>query len=299
MAAKDLLVGFCPMQEHPGEVPPEVLEHYGQIDEGGRITEGLGCLELLRTREILRRHLPEAPGRILDVGGGTGVHAQWLAADGYEVHVVDPVPAHVAQAVQAAPAAPVAPVGTEAPSSGRVTAEVGDARRLSASDASVDAVLVLGPLYHLTDGADRVRALSEARRVVRPGGVIFAAAISRFASLFDGLARGRLFEPGFGDIVDRDLREGQHRNPTGRPEWFTTAYFHHPDELRREAEAAGLEVVEIVGVEGLAGWLPQLDASFDSDQRREAILFSARAVEAEPTLLGLSAHLLLVARAPS
>ncbi len=269
------------MQERPDEVPAEVLEHYGQIDEGGRITEGLGRLELLRTREILRRHLPEAPARILDVGGGTGVHAQWLAADGYEVHVVDPVPAHVAQAAQAA-----------------VTAEVGDARRLSASDASVDAVLVLGPLYHLTHGADRVRALSEARRVVRPGGVIFAAAISRFASLFDGLARGRLFEPGFGDIVERDLREGQHRNPTGRPEWFTTAYFHHPDELRREAEVAGLEVVEIVGVEGLAGWLPHLEALFDSDQHRDAILSAARAVETEPTLLGLSAHLILVARAP-
>jgi SAM-dependent methyltransferase len=280
------------MDAHPGEVPSEVLEHYGQVDEGGRITEGLGRLELLRTREILRRHLPKAPGAILDVGGGTGVHAQWLAADGYDVHVVDPVPAHVAQAAEAAGA------GSAAPSSGRVTAEVGDARRLSAPDASVDAVVALGPLYHLTDRADRVGALREARRVVRPGGVIFAAAISRFASLFDGLAQGRLFEPGFSDIVDRDLREGQHRNPTGRPEWFTTAYFHHPDELRREAEDAGLEVVEVVGVEGLAGWLADLEGPFDSDQHRDAIVFSARAVEAEPTLLGLSAHLILVARAP-
>jgi SAM-dependent methyltransferase len=275
------------MQERRSEVPLEVLEHYEQIDEGHRITEGLGRLELLRTQEILRRHLPEAPGRILDVGGGTGVHAQWLAADGHDVHVVDPVPAHVEQA------------RGQSGSPGRVTAEVGDARRLSAPDASVDAVLVLGPLYHLTDRADRVRTLTEARRVVRPGALVFAAAISRFASLFDGLARGRLFEAGFSAIVDRDLRDGQHRNPTSRPEWFTTAYFHHPDELRREAEDAGLEVIEIVGVEGLAGWLAHLEPRLDTAEGREAILAAARAVEAEPALLGLSAHLVLVARAPS
>jgi ubiquinone/menaquinone biosynthesis C-methylase UbiE len=269
------------------EVPLEVVEHYEQIDEGRRITEGLGRLELLRTREILRRHLPRAPQRILDVGGATGVHAQWLAADGHDVHVVDPVAAHVEQA------------RAQSGSSGRVTAEVGDARDLPVADASVDAALVLGPLYHLTDRSDRVRALAEARRVVRPGGVIFAAAISRFASLFDGLVRGYLFEPGFSEIVDRDLREGQHRNPSDRPEWFTTAYFHHPDELRGEAEDGGLEVVEVVGVEGMAGWIPDLEADLDSEERRRAILYAARAVESEPVLLGLSAHLVMVARAPS
>ncbi len=96
--------------------------------------------------------------------------------------------------------------------------------------------------------------------------------------------------------MDRDLAEGRHRNPSDRPEWFTTAYFHHPDELRQEAKAAGLQVVEIVGVEGLAKWLPQLQARFDTERDRDTIMFSARVVEREPTLLGLSAHLILVAR---
>ena len=94
--------------------------------------------------------------------------------------------------------------------------------------------------------------------MVRPDGPVFVAAISRFASLFDGLVRGLLFEAGFKDIVDRDLLEGQHRNPTGRPDWFTTAYFHHPEELRAEAGDAGLEVVEVLGVEGMAGWVSDL-----------------------------------------
>jgi SAM-dependent methyltransferase len=265
--------------------PDEILEHYDrEIDEGQRITRGLGQLELLRTREIVRRHLPPPPRRVLDVGGGTGVHAAWLAADGHQVHLVDRVPRHVARA-RGLGAGP-----------GRVTASVGDARHLPAGDASVDAVLLLGPLYHLTERPDRVRALGEAARVVRPGGPVIAAAVCRFASLFDGLARGFLFDPEFLPIVERDLDEGQHRNPRRRPHWFTTAYFHHPEELRAEVADAGLEMVELVGVEGLAGSLPQLERRWQDDRDRELILWSARVVEAEPSLLGLSAHLLAVAR---
>jgi SAM-dependent methyltransferase len=179
---------------------------------------------------------------------------------------------------------------------GRVTAEVGDARDLPVDDGTFDAVLLFGPLYHLTLRDDRLLAWAEAQRVVRRGGFIFAAAISRFASLFDGLARGFLFDPAFRQIVERDLREGQHRNPTDTPHWFTTAYFHHPDELREEAEAAGAAVVELVGVEGLAGWLPQLADQWSNPEGREAILQSARSVESEPSLLGLSAHLIAVTR---
>jgi SAM-dependent methyltransferase len=269
-------------------MPEEVIRHYrDEIDEGQRLRDGLGPLELLRTREIVRRHLPDGPLRILDVGGATGVHAAWLAEDGHRVHIVDPVAAQVARARE-----------TPGARAGRITAEVGDARRLAFEDASFDAVLLLGPLYHLTEREDRLTALGEARRAVRPGGPVFAAAISRFASLFDGLARGFLFEPGFEDIVERDLREGQHRNPAGHPHWFTTAYFHHPDEVEEELRASGLRVRQVLGVEGLAGWLGHLADRWPDPTAREAILRSARAVEAEACLRGLSGHLLGVAERP-
>jgi ubiquinone/menaquinone biosynthesis C-methylase UbiE len=260
-----------------------IIGHYEFIREEDRITSGLGQLELLRTQEVLRRHLPAPPARILDVGGGTGVHAAWLAADGYRVDVVDLAARHVAR------------VAEELGSVG-VAAELGDARQLRQSDASVDSVLLLGPLYHLTDRSDRLQALREAARVVRPGGVVAVAAISKFASLFDGLARGFLFDPDFQPIVERDLAEGQHRNPDDREHWFTTAYFHHPDQLREEVASAGLEVVDLVGIEGLAGWLGHLGGRWETPEGRAAILYSARAVEREPSLLGLSGHLLAVAR---
>ncbi|MGH9118805.1 MAG: class I SAM-dependent methyltransferase [Acidimicrobiales bacterium] len=260
------------------------MGHYERTDEDARLRGDRGGLELVRTQEIIGRWLPDgAPLRILDVGGGTGVHAEWLAAEGHRVHVVDPVPLHV-DTVLARP--------------GPVTAALGDARRLDHDDASFDAVLLLGPLYHLTERDDRLAALGEAMRVVVPGGPVFVAAISRFASLFDGLARERLFDPTFRSIVRRDLAEGQHRNPTGNPEWFTTAFFHHPDELGQEIEAAGLTLVSLLGVEGMAIWQPGVEERWSDPSAREIILEAARATEAEPTLRGLSAHLLAVAARP-
>jgi ubiquinone/menaquinone biosynthesis C-methylase UbiE len=264
----------------------DVVNHYEAIREEDRLERGAGRIELVRTQEILRRHLPAPPARVLDVGGGSGAHSAWLLDDGYDVHLIDPVARHVELARRRL--------------GGRgLAAEIGDARRLPVDDAGADAALLLGPLYHLVERADRLRALGEACRSIRPGGVVAVAAISRFASLFDGLARGWLFEPEFADIVRGDLADGRHVNPTGRPEWFTTAYFHRPDELAAEITDAGLDLVELLGVEGLAGWLGGLDERWADDAARAALVESARLVEAEPALLGVSPHLLAIARRPT
>jgi ubiquinone/menaquinone biosynthesis C-methylase UbiE len=266
----------------------EMLAHYEQAGERERLLRGgAGRLEYLRTRELLARYLPLAPATVLDVGGGAGVYALPLAREGYSVHLIDPVQLHVEQAREASA------LQGDAPLAG---AEVGDARQLLWADNSVEAVLLLGPLYHLTSREDRLQALQEAYRVVRPGGAVAAAAISRFASTYDGLLRGFLEDPTFKDIVERDVREGQHRNPTGRPEWFTTAYFHRPGELRDEATEAGFSIEALVGIEG-PGWvLPDLDAWLDDPTRRSTLLAAIKRVETEPSLLGASAHILVVGR---
>jgi SAM-dependent methyltransferase len=258
----------------------DVVEHYQSEREEDRLQRHQ--LELVRTQEVLRRHLPPPPARVLDVGGATGVHARWLLADGYEVHLVDLAPRHVEVAV--------AELGD-----GGLTGEVGDARQLRFADAEFDVVLLLGPLYHLVERDDRLRALQEAGRVVRPGGLVAVAAISRFASLFDGLARQFLFDPAFRAIVDGDLADGHHVNPDDHPDWFTTAFFHHPDELRDEIAESGLALLELVGVEGLATWLAALEPRWADPGDRAVIVESARLVESEPSLLGLSPHLLAVA----
>jgi SAM-dependent methyltransferase len=267
-------------------VPPEILAHYAEGLERPRLTAA-PSLELLRTQQLLSRALPAPPARIVDVGGGPATYAGWLAGLGYAVHLVDAVPLHVEEAREIAAAGPA------------FTADVGDARTLAEPDASADAVLLLGPLYHLTGRADRVAALREAHRVVRPGGVVAAAAISRFASLSDGLRNGRLRDPHFAEIVDRDLLDGQHRNDTDEPAWFTTAYFHHPDELGIEVTEAGLELEAVYAVEGVGMLASDLTPRLADPAERDQLLRYITAIETEPTLLGVSSHLLAVAHRPA
>jgi SAM-dependent methyltransferase len=159
-------------------------------------------------------------------------------------------------------------------------------------------VLMLGPLYHLVVAADRRRALTEAARALRAGGILVAAGISRFASALDGLSRELLRDADFARIVDRDLRDGRHENPTDRLGYFTTAYFHHPDELRREVADAGFEIEGCYGVEGPGWLLGDFADRWNDAERREVILQVARKLESEPTVIGSSAHLIVVGRKP-
>jgi ubiquinone/menaquinone biosynthesis C-methylase UbiE len=264
-----------------------VLAHYGGGAELPRLAQGVGQLEFARTCEVIQRYFPPPPGVVLDVGGGPGAYACWLACRGYEVHLVDAVPLHVEQAREASRRQPDHPLAGAA---------VGDARSLERPDGSADAVLLLGPLYHLTERDGRLAAWREARRVLKPDGVVLAAAVARFASTLDGLRLGLFDDPAFARIADQDLADGQHRNPTGDPRYFTTAYFHRPEELRAEADQAGLRHEATLGVEE-PGWLLQdFDRWWEDEARRRRLLAVARALEAEPALLGVSAHLLAVAR---
>jgi hypothetical protein len=111
----------------------------------------------------------------------------------------------------------------------------------------------------------------------------------------DGLCRGFLKDPQFADIVRQDLIDGQHRNPTGKQEYFMDTFFHHPDELRSEVVAADFQTTGVVAVEGPCWLLPDFDVWWDNGAHRERLLQIARALEAEPSLLGVSAHLVAVA----
>lgn len=276
-------------EQPPPELDPTIAEFYARAPEESRLEQGAFLLEALRTREVIERHARRPPATVLDVGGAAGAYALWLVDAGYTVHLVDAVPRLVAEAQRrsAARSRPLA------------SCRVGDARALDFPDRSADIVLLLGPLYHLAEAADRARALSEARRVLKPGGQLFAAAISRWASALDGLSRDLFQDPRFVAIVQHDVREGQHRNPTERLDYFTTAYFHRPDELRAEVSGAGLIVDGLYGLEG-PGWvLPDVTERLADPRRRTDLLRVARLLESEPSMLGVSAHLLAVARAPA
>jgi ubiquinone/menaquinone biosynthesis C-methylase UbiE len=268
---------------------PVIQAYYDNAPEEDRLGHGTSRLEEARTRELILRHAPAPPAPVIDIGGAAGAYAFWLADRGYEVRLVDATPRLV----------DVARERNERASRRLVSCEVGDARALVEDDESAAMVLMLGPLYHLVEADDRLAALAEAARVLRPGGALVAAGISRCASTLDGLSREVLRDPEFASIVAGDLRDGRHRNPTGQVSYFTTAYFHRPDDLRREVAAAGLDVEGLYGIEGPGWLLSDFDDRWRDPARREVLLQVARSLETEPSVIGASAHVMVVGRKPS
>jgi SAM-dependent methyltransferase len=265
---------------------PAMSAYYELGKEESRLTESApGRLEFERTCEIVLRALPPAPATVADIGGGPGRYARWLAGLGYRVVHRDLMPLHVRQLMAAA-----------GPESG-IESAVADARDLDLAGASVDAVLLLGPLYHLERETDRLRALGEARRIVRPGGPVFAAAISRWAARLDAVLRLRIYAeyPEVEPLVDALERTGV-MEPLF-PGAFC-AFTHRPDELRAEVAAAGLEVTDLVCVEGAGYLLSDLADRAAEPREWQVVLDAARAHERVPELLGIGSHLLATARRP-
>lgn len=248
--------------------------YYREVfDEHVRLTtrSAQGPLEFQRTQELIRAHVPS--GRIADIGGGSGTHAVALLDAGYDVELIDPVLRHVLQAQNAG-----------------VHAQVGDARELPYPDDSFDAALLLGPLYHLAAIEDRLLALREASRVVRSGGAVIAAGLSRYTA-FGAISLTREVQGELPEEWKRLIARGE---PTAAAR-FPAGHFHTAEELQQEAEAAGIDDVEVVGVEGPAGLL--LEVSGDADAEvRDAAMTLARAASAVPGIRDQSAHLLAIGR---
>lgn len=223
----------CPMSD--------LVAIYEAGDEDVRMVTASNRVEWERTLELLERWLPPAPARVLDIGGGPGRYAAWLAERGYTVELLDPVPKHVRQARARG-----------------VEASEGDARALPYGDEAADAVLMLGPLYHLPSASDRTLALTEAVRCAAPGAPVVVAAMSRWAKPAVKASRGELGDAAVRGYLLRVLAHGQDVEGNA---FDLVSYNHDPEELRGELVAAGLADVLVLGIEGPLGAQARLDVS--------------------------------------
>lgn len=239
-------------------------------------------MEFATTLRALETWLPPPPARLLDCGGGPGRYAVELARRGYRVTLFDLSEGNLALARAKAAEAGVA----------LESIEQGTALDLSRyADGEFEAVLLLGPLYHLLALHDRVQAVREAARVLTPGGPLFAAFITRFAAhrWFAANDPERpLRDPGFAGI-ERDGHEGV------REQGFV-AYYAHPDEVEPLLRDGGLGCERILGLEGI---LSQIEMLGINDMQGAAWDFWCDytwRIAGDPTILGAADHLLAVAR---
>lgn len=263
------------------ETDRRVLRHYELGIEPERLwRRGVGELVRLRTWDIFERFLPPE-GRIADVGGGPGTHAKQLLDRGYEVVLVDPVPRLLALAEEA--------------TGGRAQCILGDARQLDLDDESFDAVLLMGPLYHLPDPQDRLAALREAERILRPGGRLISEVISRHLWLLDATAKGTIADPDVRSRLEVNLERGLSTDPDHLLDGGFWAYLHRVDEIEEEVAAAGFVDPELIGVEGHAWLLANLESLLEEPT---PLLDVLRLIEREPSMLGVSAHIVSAATKP-
>jgi SAM-dependent methyltransferase len=267
-----------------------IEQYYQEFPEDDRLTCGIGQLEFERTKLIVQRFLPPPPAAVADVGGGTGPYSFWLASLGHEVHLVEPSGRLVQickDRMQANPSG-----------AGPRTVKIGDARSLWLGDRSCDGVLLFGPLYHLTERNERIGAIQESCRILKAGGYLFAATITRVASFTDALRRDLLGDSAFLSIVETDMETGQHRNPTDDISYFTDAFFHQRSEIRAEVEAGGLQVVAQLPIEGLGILAKDFDSLWGHPQKRIVLLDLLARAETMDEVNAFSAHYLTVGRKP-
>jgi S-adenosylmethionine-dependent methyltransferase len=237
------------------------------------------------TWRYLARYLP-AVGSILEIGAATGRYTVELARRGYAVTAVDLSAVELERCRQNL---------KEAALDSRVQLAVGDARALDGCpEASYDAVLLMGPLYHLVFEQDRRLAVAQAYSRLRPGGVLVSAFISRYGILGDLMRNVPAW------IRDRDevhdiLELG--RDPAHYPRGGFRGYFATVGEIAPLHESLGMQTLTIAGVEPA---ISADDESYNRLQGEERVLWLDLMFEisAEPTIVGASRHLLYVGRRP-
>jgi SAM-dependent methyltransferase len=269
----------------------KVLEGYNKGIELNRLHEGLGLIEFERTKELLLEYLPTAPAIIYDIGGGYGEYSVWLSSLGYEVHLFDISPKNIEMSEE-----------LQERSGGKIhSVFVSDARSISREDCSADAILLMGPLYHIVEKDERLLALNECRRLLKPGGVLFCAAITPYATMLWAVTtydkNGLLDESEFTEMLKTEITTGNHLpNESSKYRGIGHSFFHNPDVLKDELWAGGFTNNDVRGVIGPCWLIPNLDEVWKTPEKRESIMRIVRMCDKENGILGLSTHILSISR---
>ena len=272
-----------------------VLTYYEDGREYNRLRSNIGLIEFERTKEILLENLPKPPAVIYDIGGAYGEYSWWLASLGYEVHLFDLSKTNIRMSNELA---------KEYPDCTLASSEVCDARSIPREDNSANAVLLMGPLYHITDYGERIKAIRESWRLLKEDGVLFTAALTPYSVLLYNITvyspksgETYLENPRFLSMVERELKDGCHINPNKEIyEGLGSSHLHTAKALKAELEMGGFSDSVVHGVMGGAWLAHDIDELWKNEASRNALMNTVRLLDTHEDIMGLSGHLLSVSK---
>lgn len=274
--------------QHKQLISRDIERFYNKASEETRLNKGLGVFEFERVKSLIEKHLNNSPCKILDVGGGTGKYAEWLAKKGHEVHLIEPVDKHLLTAQSRSNSL-----------KNKFSVHKGESRSLDFSSNYADVIILHGPLYHLQKQEDRALTIQEAKRVLKKDGILLAFAINNTASTIAGLLSGLIHKKSFLEMCKLELSSGIHNPPEDFPWLLAEAFYHKPEKLREELIREGLVPSDAYAVEG-AIWLDKdFFSNMQNAKRRCNLMELLEATENDKSLLPFSPHYMISAKKQS
>jgi len=274
-----------------------VLAGYNAGIERGRLRTGIGIIEFERTKEILLEKLPKPPAVIYDIGGAYGEYSWWLSSLGYEVHLFDLSETNIKMSEE---------LSSEYPGVTLKFAMVCDARSIPRPDKSADAILLMGPLYSITEYEERILAIKESCRLLKDDGILFSAALTPYSVLVSRLAvyhendtkkRKELDDPAVISIIERALVDGCYINSERKiANGLGSSHLHTAKALRKELLCGGFDTLTVHGVMGGAWLAPNLNELLEKEETRKVLMKTVRMLDTHEEIIGLSGHILAVSR---
>jgi len=266
-------------------ISKELDDFYNKASEETRLEKGMGIFEFERIKELIELHISITKATVIDVGGGTGKYAEWLAKKGHSVHLIEPVLKHIKLAEKRA-------IKLNNPFS----VKIGEAKKLPFKNETADLVILHGPLYHLQKREDRIAAIIEAKRVLKKGGIILGFAINATASTVVGLMNGMIHANSFFDMCKEELTSGIHNAPKDFPFLLADAFYHKPQDLKAEFLEQNLNFINLFAVEGMI-WLDNEYFANMLDKRKSKTLKSLQNLtQNEEYLLPFSPHMMIAVK---
>ena len=274
-----------------------VLAGYNAGIERDRLRKGFGLIEFERTKEILLERLPSPPAVIYDIGGAYGEYSWWLASLGYEVHLFDLSETNIEMSRC---------LSVEYPDCKLKSSEVCDARSIPREAQSADAILLMGPLYSITEYEERINAIKESSRLLKDGGMLFSAALTPYSVLLPRLLvyhkEGAnkscdLDDPKVMSMIERALTDGGYINPDRKiTGGLGSSHLHTAAALRKELSEGGFETLAVHGVMGGAWLAPDVENLMQEEKSKDILMQTVRLLDGHEELIGLSGHLLSVSQ---